>query len=166
MRLFRKIFDCIKGSRFNFMTFCNRMKGSFKASFNFYKERNVLRAQRTPRVFGTMRHFPNEKNPIFKKIFVVWKSGFRVLSSMKCTLWVSHLFSRLFMKMFWHILETLRFLSFRYSANFGRSQLVLPFPNTPDLLTGKKGVKEASHDKWDCQALCHVIAISGLFKHA
>ena len=77
-------------------------------------------------VFGTMRHFP-KKNPNGFSFFCFqleekWFPS--LIEHEGHPLDVSKLFSEIFIQTFWHILNTLRFLSFRYSADFRRSRLV------------------------------------------
>ena len=81
--------------------------------------------------FGSMRHFSKEKIQFFSlKMFGFvsrWvKSSFRILLSVKGIHWVSRNCFLSFIYMCvcpGHNLKTLRFFSFRYSADFGRFRL-------------------------------------------
>ena len=75
-----------------------------------------------------MRHFSEEKNPNFFKIgfFPVGGKWFpSLIEHERHPLGVSKLFSELFIKPSWHILEAVRFLSLRYSTDFRCSRLVV-----------------------------------------
>ena len=73
---------------FGTMRFCFiKAPSTFTRNETFCEHKGLLR------VFGTMRHFPTKKSEFcFENVFFCFqlgKSGFRVLSSMKGTFWVS-----------------------------------------------------------------------------